>query len=206
MINKVFIIVCSFFLLSNLNAQEELFNKSPKRYKVKDYLHVSLSSVFQPGMKSDLYIYFNKRPIIAGSDNIYEIKFGYKSIRSEFISFKNDTIYYFDLGKIKSVNDYSILSSIEKKPLFILSENFTDSIFVHDFGELKMHYIKLKDICYYSSIKDIAYVFELRYENVESYSSSKDRYYFDRVVISKKYGIIELSFKRFSSWMEFRYY
>jgi hypothetical protein len=200
------VIVFSFVITY---AQKDLFHKSRSNYKAKSY-EVEKMSHNSHGTLSFPYIYFNKRPIINKIDNtIFELKFGYKGINSEYLSFDLDTIFYYPYKSNQVFFYTKSVQNISKKPIFILKENNKDSIYIEEFGIIEKHYIFLESVRYHSSINDTVFVFKLKFQDNRPYpreETSRDLYYFDNIAISKKYGIVELSFIRFATWMRIKYY
>jgi len=202
-----------FIIISpNIYCQNKLFYKSKRNYKHKNYIAINMSnmsSMFTIINKSFPYINVSKYPIKLDNKYIYEIKFGYKGMKSEFITLSNDTIFYFPFSKFQKIRGKNELLNIEKKPIFILNNNFKDSVYIEKFGEIECHYLKLENVCYYSKLKDTAYIYSLYFQYPKTNpieKTSKDRFYFNKIIISKKYGFLELHYVKYLTYLEVRYY
>jgi len=187
-------------LLSFTNVKnDEFFNKSPKKYKIKNYLYAD--DLHWNLIKIDFEIVFNDHYLIHNGKKLYSISFGNKQAL-DYLSYSDDTIYYFP--------DYK-KNSFTQSPLFILNNQaINDTIYVKTFGVLQNQNIVLSKKYYYSSIKDTVYCFKVfdKPRVIKQYpyvTSSYDPYNFSEIIISRKYGFISLKYSRFECFFEIRY-
>lgn len=190
-------IVVLFCLPFHIKGQN-LFEKSPKNYKYKNYVYNDFKNEMTV---VDFRITYKKSTRNSNACKPDSLSFGCPKINCfEPISFSHDTIYYYPEQK--------------KKPLFVLNEKAKqDTIHVVSFCSIKNHDILFEKKYFYSSIRDTIFVFKLwksqnwpqEYTFIHS-SESQDNYCFNSVALSKRFGFVWIKYNDHNVELEIRYY